>query len=1078
MIALGSIFTFNQGLPGEEIGRVVEIYNATDASGQPVGIADGFTVTVQEQAGEPVVTSGDDYFQVFIIQSDDNPDKYAVGVWDKFYGLFIQPRSGGRAYFSELPLETTFTVCWVPDTLALQENGVAEGASEGVSFVLDLVAPEEDQLVRQLYRADKFWELVWSEELQTYVAAATTYETFQTNASGHVKRYDPYTASLVDIRFPAGWGAITQQADFTDHNGNRPSAYCNSVWMYRYGQRVEITPGAAATLNHLSGELTVIADVGDYIRVGVLDDAGQIYQIAGGGGEVITGLPLGRVSAVCYRRDNGDWDPEWLPLRQSAVLTEDNPTATITFPSLAFYNSAGDVMAGYVYEYMAEPAAEIDIWVYECEFATWVGIVATTDENGFWTVTIPEEGLGGELCVRDSVWGTVPILGFPCSDVVLGGHAYDSYLPEFRMEQWWCGSQGHPHLPFPREIKVIDNDTSEQVETEESSYGGWITTVAIPKYKYVDTALAFCMYGAQLRSYAIVSGGEVLDADFHLRSQSFEAAPTLAGNFRASGYYPELKFVIGAKIAGDVVGEDFSNRIEFGTDMSEAARVGLEHGAVPTHPIRLQFRGDPDPLDLSELVYGAEVGNECEYCRCSPWLRPGTSNNPRGYCPYCALIFDLITAMDCRTYYNAYPLPNNGDAEVATRAIEIHPSGVRGCLDLANWYRQVNYRETDGYLTQEGPGQPTNAPRWVTQKPILATMNESTFVAGATSASINAAHPEGGTSGIPSAATVLLRPKVQPSSGTVTQNTVTYRATFDSIDAEGGPVSIEAEFTVPAGFTAQEEDIGDFPEFLNLSSLNVVRYEDMAPAEMLLVTAVTNIEVVEGDPTGNVIVIVVDVPAAVNITPPLLYRDRTPFTIAFYYGGAEVWLSRDELGNLHMLYTMAGNLRYRRLGPRETEWGAPVAITETGIDHYPTGAVLDKPRPAGAFSVVASPNVLAAVARGNDIVILASADAGASWEEVGTLAGSRPFMYDDAFTTCLLYYEGGVVKFCRSQGDFSTLVGEAATVTGEADGGPVAGRWLPHTGQHRVAVPYGGEIHIYVSNDGGASWTEESTVEV
>ncbi len=192
---------------------------------------------------------------------------------------------------------------------------------------------------------------------------------------------------------------------------------------------------------------------------------------------------------------------------------------------------------------------------------------------------------------------------------------------------------------------------------------------------------------------------------------------------------------------------------------------------------------------------------------------------------------------------------------------------------------------------------------------------------------------------------------------------------------------------------------------------------------------------------------------------------------------AGVWLADDALGNLHMLYASGGNLRYQRLGPRETEWGAPVAVTETGEDRYPTGVILGKPRPAVAFSVVASPNILAAVQRGDNIIILASADAGANWEEVGTVAGSRPFMYPDAFTTCLLYYDGDdVVKFQRSQGDFSTVVGEVATVTEQQEGEPVAGRWLPHTGQHRAAVPYGGAIDIYVSNDGGASWTRESTV--
>lgn len=202
---------------------------------------------------------------------------------------------------------------------------------------------------------------------------------------------------------------------------------------------------------------------------------------------------------------------------------------------------------------------------------------------------------------------------------------------------------------------------------------------------------------------------------------------------------------------------------------------------------------------------------------------------------------------------------------------------------------------------------------------------------------------------------------------------------------------------------------------------------------------------------------------------PVTATEATWAEVLTAAGGMSPWLCIDPLGNLYLFYVTSGNCYVRRKAARETTWSAAVQVTTGGGDSNPTA------------ELVGSQKIVAAVDRTSvGIRTLTSKDAGATWTEVGTLAGEMPFLYRDPRMTYMVYYESGTIKVRRSQTDFSTVVdftaGATATVMTGADDDRPAGRWIDHTGKHEVVVVVGGALKVYESGDAGETWSLKATL--
>ena len=314
---------------------------------------------------------------------------------------------------------------------------------------------------------------------------------------------------------------------------------------------------------------------------------------------------------------------------------------------------------------------------------------------------MPEDGFGGELLIHDATWGSLPVLGTPYSEVCLGARAYSSWLDEFRSEAWRKGSLGHANFGFvPDSIWVEDAATGAKFGTVEAAYGGWVTDDSLPKYRHVPDVLGLLQTGPRLRLYNLVDPGGVLETGFSLGSQPFEDWETPPGSYRASGYSPEAKLLLGGKVHGNVV--LFSDdRVDAGEP--EAARVGLEFGTVePCAETRLG-------PSASGFEVAGFTGLLCPYCGGPAHRDPQPGAAPRGYCTPCAVAFEAGEATDCRSCFRSPTFGAGGT--VQQRVVVARKGSLTGRLLRYHWRPDV-YDETEPYVTQSGPGQVTTAPRW------------------------------------------------------------------------------------------------------------------------------------------------------------------------------------------------------------------------------------------------------------------------------------------------------------------------------------------------------------------------------
>ena len=508
------------GKTGVVVGRQVTVGGRVEFE-----LGAGKAIALVYQVAEPEVElDGVDVALVEEQEGGQGAGRYVLMVDDAYWGRRVQP-----ARFGEAPFAEAFVMGYrLTGQVRRREVGVA-GAP--VSFEVTLQT-REDGAVR-FWDSEEYNALVWSDELQTFVSGPTVTAPVVTDENG-----------VWEYIVPKGHGAAYQrlgdrQDDTEETAAESLRRYAEEVRVAYRGRQVAAREGEPAILNLESARVRVTATPGATVRVGVRDDAGEMYVVPAEGVVELRDLPEGWANVVQFQRvGTGEWDPRYGGQRARVDVREDH-TAEADLGALEQYPDDGGVAAGRVYISPGVPAAGAAIVVIDPESGEDRGTVATTNGAGFWSVAIPEEGLGGNLYVRDATWGTVPVYGLPYSDVVLGARAYCGWQQEFKTEAWRRGTWGHANFQWvPEAIWVVDNDTEQVYATEEAPGGGWRTAEPLPKWQYVSDPLELLQYGPQLKSYRLETDHGVEDPSFHLREQPFCGWSTQDGYFRATGVLP------------------------------------------------------------------------------------------------------------------------------------------------------------------------------------------------------------------------------------------------------------------------------------------------------------------------------------------------------------------------------------------------------------------------------------------------------------------------------------------------------------------------------------------------------------
>lgn len=612
--------------------------------------------------------------------------RYALMADDSYWGRRIQPASFVQAPASEDIVVGYRLKGQVLDSGTPVPNG-------NVSLELTLATAEHGNVTA--WDSLEYNELVYDSQLDTYVAGAQVFAPIRTGADGRW-----------EFIAPKGHGAYYQRQDDLRDDSPETAArglarHLERVRFAYKGRLAEVAEGTEAVLNILSGTLAITAEPGTSLLVGTLDNPGQPYTVGAGGVVTISGLPQAEHSIVAFKLTPwGAWDQSWGCPRVTVEVLR-GETSSLTMPPMEQYTDP-NVICGRAYERPGVPAAGIDIVAVDPESCEVVGVIATTDDEGFWSVIIPPEGLGGEPAVHDPKWGSVPVLGMPYSDVVLGARAYAAHYEMYKPEAWRRAERGHANFQFCLGSVEVRTPDDEIIATGPTDYGGWLTTETLPKHRYIEDIEEFVQTGAQTRLYDLLLDGEAVISDFELRSQPFEGQDTAPGHLRAAGYYPEVKLLLGGKIHGNVLKGD-SQQVK--GNLPEAARVGLEFGEHEHYvEARSLQTGSGTRSCLADLV--------CPYCG-GPAYRDPSGAYLRGYCMQCANAFQRADAMDCRGYFETPTL--EGGEETAYHLWLVQLAEGIGCWARGAKYhwRPDLYEESDDFLTQNGPAQITNAPRWV-----------------------------------------------------------------------------------------------------------------------------------------------------------------------------------------------------------------------------------------------------------------------------------------------------------------------------------------------------------------------------
>lgn len=853
--------------------------------------------------------------QVWLVQEVANGEKqprYAVMVDDAYWGLRVQP-----AEFTDGPLDERFIMGYRLRGRVLEDGHPVAGAR--VSFEVRVTTAEDGEVV--FWDSEEYNELVWSEALKTWVEGARVLAPVQTDEEGNW-----------EYIVPRGHGAAYQREtdrrdESAESRGARVERYVTRIDAVYKGHRALAGEGIVAVIEVGSAVLEVRGTPGAWLRIGPLDDRGEVYEVPESGVVRLEGLPSGEHSIVQFMRTGwGSWDSRWGCPRVVARLAGGEVTRVV-MPDLEHYPLEALLVAGRVYERPGVPAEGIAIRVIDTETYEVVGTAAVTDETGYWSAEIPENGFGGDLFVHDEVWGSFPVLGSPYSDIVLGARAYSAWFDEFRPEAWRKGDYGHSNFPYVPGGLWVEAVAGEGAwETEEAAYGGWVTRGTLPKFRYVADIRELIENGPQLREYNLVDAGGVVEAGFVLGSQPFEAWESPPGQFRASGHYPEVKLLVGGKCHGNVL---MHSERRVGEELPEAARFGLEFGELkPVMELRMGPQGERCEL-------ACFTGFLCPYCGGPAWRDPEPGAAEQGYCVQCAEAFGMARAMDCRSYFRS-PTGCGGQRQWLRAGV---PCWEDRLMRTARYHwRPDLYDESAGFVSQTAPGQPTNAPRWVSKH--LDEVGDGLGLGrfdGDKVPMFTPGHDLGYFGNLPGIERDLglAQPKLVFAAGYVVP--LTFVVDIDCVlstgETETRRVRVQAGLKGPC----QERPFGD-----------VVRVAEEAKMKAELGRApyrgaglyrgVADIRLVEpARASGCRFTVVADVPFLASAEGvPMWARTSTPVALQVDRPWGNPDLVCDMVGQILLTYVDEGDVVLHRRGGLAGEWDEGQKVGSDGISDYPS----------------------------------------------------------------------------------------------------------------------------------------------
>lgn len=838
-------------------------------------------------------------------------ERYAVLVDDGYWGVRVQGTE-----FRAAPFEETFVMGYRLQGRVL-ENGVAV-ASAQVSLETELATETDGRVV--FWDSQEYNELVYSEELETWVEGPVARTPIETDEDGEW-----------EFIAPKGHGAIYQRQG--DRRDDCPETALRALertahvtYAVHRGVKAVAREGQWAVIDLRSSSLRIVGTPGAWVLAGTMDDAGQAHEIPQWGEVTLSGLPACEHSVVQFRRTGwGAWDST-AGCARKVVTLEPGLMSTVVMGALEEYPLEELVYAGRVYLRPGVPAAGMAIKILDLETYTIVGTAATTDEGGFWSAELPPTGFGGELVIHDETWGSVPVLGAPYSDVVLGARMYSSWFDEYRPEAWRKGDFGHKNFPWvPESIWVEDPETQERFETIEASYGGWVTEGTLPKFRFVEDLEELVYGGPVLREYALVEPAGVIATGLVLGTQPFEGWETAPGLYRATGYYPEAKMLLGGKVHGNVVAHGDA---AIGAGEPEAARMGLEFGApVVFGETRCGPRdGQCDVTSVTGLL--------CPYCGGPAHRDPGTGVAEQGYCEQCADVFGDARAMDCRTFFRT---PTMGGTGRRMLRVFVPARDTAAARMVRHHWRPEIYEETDGFVSQSGPVQPTNAPRWIARH--VDQFGDGKGFGrfdGDGTPMFTAGHGMSYFEGLPEIGRELgvaqLKAVFEP--GYVTPVTFAVDVDCELVDGTWETRRV----TIPAGSRGPCTDVplGDAVRFCLVPKLKA----EMAAAPYRgvgLYTGVRDIRLVSpASAPGCRFRVVGDAPFLADAAGPRVVPRRSVPTVV---QADRLWgnpcLAQDRFGQIFAAYCEEGDIRVHRRAGMAGNWDGGTRVTNEGVRDEP-----------------------------------------------------------------------------------------------------------------------------------------------
>jgi hypothetical protein len=871
-------------------------------------------------------------------------ERYAVMVDDPWWGRRIQP-----AEFCAAPHTEYVTMGYRLAGRLLEDGQPAAG--ENVSLELELATVQDEGVV--VWDSLEHNDLAWDSELETFVAGPNVYAPIMTDAEG---RWEWVV--------PKGHGAVYQREgdlrDDTPETAERGLVrHLESVKQAWRGRKCEVVEGSESVLNVLSGTLDIDAEPGAKLRVGTLDDPGTEYTVPPSGTVTVTGLPQAEHSVVAYKLTSwGTWDQSYGCARRAAGAVRGATTSVSVGPMEEYTDP--DMICGRVYERPGVPAAGIAIVLIDTIACEIVGTLTTTDGDGYWEAEIPPEGLGGEPAIHDGQWGSVPVLGTPYSDVVLGARVYAAVDEAYKPEAWRKELRGHKNFQYVPESVVVRNvEDGAEYGTEETGYGGWRTSETLPKFKYVADIEELVTWGAEAHVYRIVVDGEAPLADFELRGQPFDDTGSGAGEFRAAGYYPEQKILMGGKIHGNVVE---TSDAPIGANLPEAARVGLEFGEHREFVEARAVAAGGGRAGVADLV--------CAYCGGPAWRDPDGAYL-RGFCVQCANAFGLAHAMDCRTFFSTPTLAERTDCSM--RFVHVNERDGSWARRVDGHWRPDLYDETDDFLSQAGPAQATNAPRWIARH-----VDEIGDAAGF--GTFDGDDPEPWTDGH-NASYFEALPEIDRGLGVCAVKMVfppgyttplSYTVEIDCVRVDGQietrTVQVEAGTSGPSG----EDEFGDVIAVVPAPKL-VAETVGEPWREVGLYRGVADVRLVEpASAPGCTFTIVNDSPwLAAPDGVPVEQQAATPVAVQIAGESGSPHLVDDAVGQVFLFYTQDGEVYMRKRAGLPGEWDVERQVTQGRDASEPWAGKNER----GELVMVVSRD-------GGRLAVMRSVDDGRNWEEM------------------------------------------------------------------------------------------------